>query len=232
MRKPYMKILLPIILIAVGLSGCASVQPMTSDQRAGQVIGSAKIAFNNLKKSPDKIMDSFRALLPKAQGIVVFPGLLKGGFILAAEGGNGVMLAKNAAGEWGEPAFYFLAGASIGLQIGAQASDVVLLLFSQDAVSSIILHQGKLGADLGLTFGTIGAGVEASTTTNGGADIMAFSQGVGAYAGGSLEAAALIKRNDLNEAFYGQAVTPRQIVMLGLVHNPAADALRAALSAP
>ncbi|MBL4692805.1 MAG: lipid-binding SYLF domain-containing protein, partial [Magnetovibrio sp.] len=130
------------------------------------------------------------------------------------------------------PAFYFLASGSIGLQIGAQATDVVMLLFSQEAVASVILHQGKLGADLGLTFGTIGAGVEAATTTNGGADIMAFSQGVGAYAGGSFEASALIKRNDLNEVFYGRPVTPLQIVLQGAVQNVAADPLRQALSVP
>lgn len=221
-----------VLVVALVMTGCASVQPMTADQRAAHVLSSAKIAFENLSKSPDAIMDEFRALLPKAQGIVIFPGLIKGGFIVGAEGGNGVLLAKGVNGQWGPPAFYFLASGSVGLQIGAQATDMVMLLFSQDAVASIILHQGKLGADLGLTFGTIGAGVEASTTTNGGADIMAFSQGVGAFAGGSIEAAALIKRNDLNEAFYGRAVTPMQIVLQGAVQNPAADPLRRALSVP
>lgn len=220
------------VLLAFVVTGCASVQPMTAEQRATQVIRSAQIAFQNLKSSPDAVMDDFRNLLPKAQGMVILPGLIKGGFIVGAEAGNGVLLAKNAAGDWGQPAFYFLASGSIGLQIGAQATDVVMLVFSQDAIASIIAHQGKLGADLGLTFGTIGAGVEVSTTTNVGADIMAFSQGVGAYAGGSFEAAALIKRNDLNEVFYGRPVTPEEIVLQGQVQSPAADALRAALSAP
>ena len=176
-------------------------------------------------------MDDFRALLPRAQGVVVLPGMLKGGFIVAAEGGNGVLLAKDAAGRWSPPAYYFLAAGSIGLQMGGQATDVVLLVFSSDAVKSIIEHQGKLGADLGLVIGTVGAGVEASTTTNIGADVMAFSQGVGVFAGGSLEAAALIKRNDLNEAFYGQVVTPTDIVFGSVAANPAADGLRATLNA-
>jgi len=223
---------LTFMMLAFVVTGCASVQPMSADQRADQVIRSSQMAFENLRKSPDAVMDDFRALLPKAQGIVILPGLLKGGFIVAAEGGNGVLLAKDASGAWGQPAFYFLASGSVGFQLGAQATDVVMLLFSQDAIASVILHQGKLGADLGLTFGTIGAGVEASTTTNIGADIMAFSQGIGAYAGGSLEAAAMIKRNDLNEAFYGRPVTPREIIMQGQVQSPAANALRAALSAP
>lgn len=221
---------LMIVLVASFVSGCASVQSMSADQRATQVLGAAQMAFENMHKAPDTVMDDFRTLFPKAQGVVIFPGLLKGGFVVAAEGGNGVLLAKDAAGQWGQPAFYFLAAGSVGFQIGAQATDVVLLLFSQKAVASIIAHQGKLGADLGLTFGTVGAGVEASTTTNVGADIIAFSQGMGAFAGGSLEAAALIKRNDLNEAFYGRPVTPEEIVLHGQAQSPAAEALRAALN--
>jgi len=219
-----------IVLVASFVSGCASVQPMSANQRAAQVLGAAQVAFVNMHKAPEVVMNDFRALFPKAQGVVILPGLLKGGFIVAAEGGNGVLLAKNAAGQWGNPAYYFLAAGSVGFQIGAQATDVVLLLFSQKAVASIIAHQGKLGADLGLTFGTIGAGVEASTTTNIGADIMAFSQGMGAFAGGSLEAAALIKRNDLNEAFYGRPITPEEIVLQGQAQNGAADGLRATLN--
>lgn len=132
-------------------------------------------------------MDRFRDLLPKAEGIIILPGVIKGGFVFAAEGGSGVLLAKDPAGRWSDPAFYFLAAGSVGLQAGAQVGDVVLLLFSRDAVASIIEHQGKLGADLGLIIGTVGAGVEASTTTNIGADVVAFSQGIGAFAGGSLE---------------------------------------------
>ena len=220
-----------LAVLAVAMTGCAAIKPVSDEQRALQILNASKTVFETLKASDSKPMDEFRALLPKAQGIVILPGLLKGGFIVAAEGGNGVLLAKDASGRWGQPAFYFLAAGSVGMQMGAQATDVVLLVFSPDAVASIIRHQGKLGADLGLVIGTIGAGVEASTTTNVGADIMAFSQGIGAFAGGSLEAAALIKRNDLNEAFYGQAVTPGDIVLQGRAHNPAADALRAVLDA-
>ena len=177
-------------------------------------------------------MDEFRALLPKAQGIVILPGVIKGGLILAAEGGSGVLLAKDAAGRWSYPAFYFLAAGSVGLQAGGQATDVVLLVFNTDAVQSIINHQGKLGADLGIVVGTVGAGVEASTTTNIGADVMAFSQGVGLFGGGSLEAAALVRRSDLNEAYYGQPLMPADIVLGGRAAHSGADGLRTELSQP
>ena len=222
---------LRMVLVAamvVGLTACAT-KPMTDEERANQIVQAAERTFEKFKASQEKPMDRFRQLLPQAQGIVILPGVVKGGFILAAEGGSGVLLAKDAAGRWGYPAFYFLAAGSVGLQAGAQVGDMVLLVFSQDAVDSIIEHQGKLGADLGLIIGTVGAGVEAATTTNVGADVLAFTQGIGAFAGGSLEAAALVKRNDLNEAFYAQALTPADIVIQGHGQNPAADSLRRVL---
>ena len=229
MRVRWLSVLVVVALLPV--AGCSLVPNMTDYERAVQVLNASQATVEKFKASQAKPMDEFRALLPKAQGVVVLPGMLKGGFIVAAEGGNGVLLAKDASGRWSQPAFYFLAAGSVGLQAGGQATDVVLLVFNQGAVESIIEHQGKLGADLGLVIGTVGAGVEASTTTNIGADVMAFSQGVGMFAGGSLEAAALIKRNDLNEAFYGQIVTPADIVLEGRADNPATGGLRATLDA-
>lgn len=219
-----------VLALTLPLAACAT-KPMTDEERAHQLVQGATVTYQKFKASNEHPMDQFRALLPKAEGIIILPGVIKGGFVLAAEGGSGVMLAKDASGRWGYPAFYLLAAGSIGLQAGAQVGDVILLVFSQDAVRSIIEHQGKLGADLGLIIGTVGAGVEASTTTNVGADVLAFTQGIGAFAGGSLEAAALIKRNDLNEAYYGQALQPGDIVLQGRGQNPAADNLRAVLDA-
>lgn len=171
-----------------------------------------------------------RDFFPDAKGIVILPGVLKGGFVVAAEGGSGVLLARNASGAWGYPAFYTMAAGSIGFQAGGQSSDVVLLVFSDKAVASLVRHQGKLGADLGLTVGTVSTGVEASTTTNVGADILAFSSGFGMFAGLSAEGAVMIKRNDFNNAYYGVEVGPEQIIINNEVQNPHADKLRGLLS--
>lgn len=229
MRARVLTVLL--LLAALPLAGCSTSETLTDAQRAQQIVDGANATLEKFKSSQDMPMDRFRELLPKAEGVVILPGVIKGGFIVAAEGGSGVLLARDAAGRWSYPAFYFLAAGSVGLQAGGQATDMVLLVFNTDAVQSIIDHQGKLGADLGIVVGTVGAGVEASTTTNVGADVMAFSQGVGAFAGGSLEAAALVRRNDLSEAYYGQPLTPDDIVMGGRAQNPGADALRATLAA-
>lgn len=215
---------------ALAVSGCAALQPTSPGQKAEQLVHKSQAVFHDFWTSSEKPMVKMRALWPDVRGVVLLPGVLKAGFIVGAEGGSGVLLARDSSNNWSQPAFYTLAAGSVGLQAGGQSSDVALLIFSEKAVRSLIRHQGKLGADMGLTIGTLGAGMEVSTTTNVGADILAISKSIGAFAGASLEGAVLIKRNDLNHAFYAQAVSPGDIVLEGRVSNPATDALRATLA--
>ena len=93
----------------------------------------------------------------------------------------------------------------------------------------MVENQGKFGAELGVTVGTTGAGVEGATTTNLGADIVVFSSGTGLFAGGSLEGSAFVRRNDFNAVFYGQGATPDGILFANRYANPKADGLRNAL---
>jgi lipid-binding SYLF domain-containing protein len=166
-----------------------------------------------------------------ARGIVVLPSVVKAGFVGAAEVGNGVLLARGADGTWSDPAFYTLGAASVGLQIGIQYTEMVFILKSDRAVRSVIEHQGKLGADLGLSVGLVGAGMEASTTTNLGVDIVALTNSIiGAYGGASFEGAVLARRMDLNTAYYGAGATPQAIVIERTLRNPGADPLKAALA--
>ncbi|MCK5547122.1 MAG: lipid-binding SYLF domain-containing protein [Rhodospirillaceae bacterium] len=227
-----LKLFAPILLsgLLVGsLSGCATYSSVTTEQKAVSVVNKSESVFFDFWSSNEKPMQQMRSLYPDARGIVILPGVLKGGFIVGAEGGNGVLLARDMSGRWGYPAFYTMAAGSIGFQAGVQSSDIILLLFSDKAVRSLVRHQGKIGADLGLTVGTVSAGVEASTTANVGADILAFSSGIGVFAGASVEAAIMIKRNDFNHAYYGEPVMPEQIIIDGSQQNPQADKLRSIL---
>jgi lipid-binding SYLF domain-containing protein len=141
------------------------------------------------------------------------------------------LLAKTDNGSWSSPAFYALGAASFGIQMGLQDTEIILVLRSDEAVTAILEHQGKLGADAGLTLGTIGKGVEISTTANIGVDILAFANSkIGLFGGAALEGAVLVRRVDLNEAYYGQGTTPRGILYQGQGQNPQANGLRAALT--
>ncbi len=172
----------------------------------------------------------FVPMLDKAKAVMIFPSLIKAGFVGAAEGGSGVLLARRDDGSWTSPAFYTLAAGSIGLQLGIQDTEMVMIIRSPGALESILTHQGKLGADMGITVGTLGAGAEAATTTNLGADVIAYvNANIGVFGGASLEGTALARRHDLNQAYYGQTLEPRDIVIAGNVSNPHADTLRGAL---
>ncbi len=177
-----------------------------------------------------KDLEEFRGLLDTARGVVILPQVIKAGFFAGGEAGNGVLLARANDGTWSNPAFFTLGAASFGLQFGIQDTAIVLILRNEGALQSILTYQGKIGADTGATVGVVGVGMEASTTTNFGADIVAFAtSNVGAFLGASIEGAVLAKRHDLNEAFYGEGATPESILS-GAQNNQAADQLRQVLA--
>ena len=120
---------------------------------------------------------------------------------------------------------------SIGLQFGAQASEVVLLLMTKRAVDAVLFNKVKLGADASVAAGPIGAGIEASTTTNFREDVYSYSKSKGLFAGASVEGAVIEQRESLNREYYGRNVTPEEILFKNAVINPNADPLREALNA-
>lgn len=217
-----------LLVFATGLSGCAE---MRRDERsiAFDLVNQATETVQRFKAMPD--LKRFAEYMPAARGIVVLPSVIKGGFMIGGEGGNGVLLVKTADGSWSPPAFYILGAASFGIQMGLQDTEIILVLRSDSAVAAIIDNQGKFGADAGLTVGTIGQGAEVSTTTNIGVDVLAFANSkIGLFGGAALEGAVLARRVDLNEAYYGRGATPRGIMYRDQGQNPQADALRAALT--
>ncbi|TVR84716.1 MAG: hypothetical protein EA405_00900 [Rhodospirillales bacterium] len=220
--RPFVTALLVLAVAACGHGA--------SDRTEAQaLVDRAKWTVMTFQESPEDPSDLFRSEIEQAAGVMVFPRVLRGAFVIGGEGGSGVLLVRDEAGEWSYPAFYTMGSGSLGLQAGAQASEVVLLLRSQRAVDAVIYNQGKFGADLGVTFGTIGAGLQGATTTNLGADILGIARNAGLYGGLSLNGAALVRRTDLNGAYYAPEATPQDIVLARRYSNPNADPLRQAL---
>ncbi len=173
----------------------------------------------------DDSLGAIRDLLPKAKGVLIVPALLKGAFFIGGSGGNGVLLVRNKETDsWSEPAFYTLGGASIGLQIGGQSSEVVLLAMTERGVSSFLASSFKLGGDVGVAAGPVGIGASAATA-NLSADILSFARSKGLYGGISLEGAVVAVRGSLNHAYYGKRVSPAEILVAHAVTNPQARGL-------
>jgi lipid-binding SYLF domain-containing protein len=199
--------------------------PASADDRAqaAQLVEKARMTLQGFMT--DSSMGNFRDLAKQAKGILVVPQLLKGAFIFGASGGSGVLLTREGQTDhWRGPAFYTIGGASFGLQIGGQASEVVLLIMTERGVAAMMSSSFKLGADVGVAAGPVGTGVAASTA-NLSADILTFSRSKGLYGGISLDGAVVATRDGLNDAYYGRQVTSTDILVRGEVTNPQAQGL-------
>lgn len=190
---------------------------------AKQLVEKANFTFEDFMGA--KEMSAFRDLLKSAKGVFIAPQVLEGAFIFGVSGGSGVLLAKSDANhKWSPPAFYSMGEASFGLQAGGKASDIILLAMTDRGVKAFLADSLKLGADIGVALGPVGAGA-AAATQNLSADIISFSRSKGAYAGISVEGAVVTTRNDWNRAYYHKEVTPKDILILQNVSNPQSQAL-------
>lgn len=172
----------------------------------------------------DKEFGNARALLHRARGVLIAPRIFKAGFFVGGEGGQAVLMARGPNG-WSNPAFYTVASASFGLQIGAQESEMIMLIMTDRALQALMRDNFKIGANAGLAIVTLGSTVEAATTSHVGADIVVWASSSGAYAGISLDGTLVEPRREADWSFYGRAVTSNDIVLRHSVRNPAAAPL-------
>jgi len=201
------------------LAGRRAALALTPQQ---EVIDKARISFDKLITSVE--FGELPGYMKRAKAVLIFPELYKGGFILGAEGGYGLLSARGAGG-WSQPAFYDLVAGSLGLQIGGQVSEVVLTIMSDTALHAVLDDQLKFGGDMSIAVGPIGKGIGADTTTNMQADVYSFAKTAGLFGGVSFEGAGIIKKDDWNRAYYGQGASPRGIVIEDKFKNPNTEAL-------
>jgi lipid-binding SYLF domain-containing protein len=201
-------------------------RPAVADdaQQARQLVEKSRLALEAFVADP-QMGPSLRSLLPKARGVLIYPQVLRGAFIIGASGGSGVFLVRESRRHrWGGPAFYTIGQASFGLQAGGESSEVVLVALTDRGVSALLATSTKLGGDIGVAVGPVGAGAEAATQ-NLSADIVSYSRNKGLYAGLALDGAVVAVREALNKAYYKKAVTPTQILIQREVSNPQAAGL-------
>jgi lipid-binding SYLF domain-containing protein len=227
MRKP-LTLITWMLIAATLLSVAFAISPLPAvsaddKQEATQLVEKAQFALESFMA--DSNMDAFHDLLKQAKGVFIAPQLLKGAFVIGVSGGSGVFFAwDDRMGRWNGPAFYTTGGASFGLQIGGQASEVILLAMTERGVSSFRSSSFKLGGDAGVAAGPVGIGVSAATA-NLSADILSFSRSKGLYGGISLDGAVVATRGDWNSAYYDKVVEPGDILTIQTVTNPQAAGL-------
>lgn len=190
-----------------GLRGRPVMAAPTSDQI--DLVRRANVTLEEARH--DQEFGTSRELFRTARAVMVVPQLVKGGFFVGGEGGNGVLMARHG-GHWSHPAFYTLASASFGLQIGLEVAEVVLFVMSDRALNAWMQDEVKLGGQAGLTVLVIGSNASAAATTHANVDVIAWAKAKGAYAGLTLEGSLIKPRNEWNAAYYGRPVTPAQVL--------------------
>ena len=136
--------------------------------------------FKEIMDAPDKGVPQW--LLDKAECVAVFPNVLKAGFGVGGRGGRGVASCRTSSG-WSGPAYFNLGGGSIGLQIGAQSTDFVLLFMNTEGMKSLLSDGFELGADASATAGPVGRQAGASTDAKFTSQILSYSRSKGLFAG-------------------------------------------------
>jgi len=167
-----MAVLIVALFAVFGASACQQMRE-TPAEGADRLLAWSADTVENFAAKPE--LKDFASHIPGAHAVLILPAIVKAGFFVGAEVGSGVLIARDPGGRWGYPAFYTLGAASFGLQFGVQDTETVLIIRNEGALQAIIRDQGKFGADLGITAGLYGAGMEASTTTNLRFDVLAFT---------------------------------------------------------
>ena len=192
----------------------ASAQQVETDR-----VNEAARVLEEILSAPDKGVPE--AIIEKAQAVVVIPSTVKGALLIGAQRGKGVMSVKSASG-WSAPAFVTLTGGSVGLQIGGQATDIVLVVVNERGVSNLTQNTFKIGGDASVAAGPVGREATASTDYKMQAQILSYSRSRGLFAGVSLAGSTIRADRDANERIYGVGYSTRNIVMERKVEPTAA----------
>jgi SH3 domain-containing YSC84-like protein 1 len=164
-------------------------------------------------------------MLNKAECILIYPSVKKAAFGVGGSYGRGVITCRKGqafSGPWSAPAMFALEGGSFGFQIGAQATDFVLLVMNESGAQSVLSSKVKLGADASAAAGPVGRTTSAETDIVMRAEILSYSRAKGLFAGLSLEGSTMRSDDGGNKALYGRELSAKEIVREGKVKAPAA----------
>ncbi|MGH9631007.1 MAG: lipid-binding SYLF domain-containing protein, partial [Bryobacteraceae bacterium] len=198
---------------------CASAMFAASKQEVEQRIEEAARVFTEIMQIEDKAIP--KELLEKAHCIAVVPGAKKGGFIVGAKYGKGLMTCRDSSSPmgWTGVSMVRVEGGSIGAQIGAGEVDVVLVVMNEKGAERLMNNSFTLGAEAGVMAGPVGRDAQAKTDAFMTAAILSYSRARGAFAGATLDGATLRYADEDTEAIYEQPVTHKSILM-GKVKPP------------
>jgi lipid-binding SYLF domain-containing protein len=197
--------------------------PMARAQTSQQVtVDGARKVLADLHH--DKAFGNARQLMRQAKAVFIVPKLIKGGFIVGGEGGDGVLMVQRHGG-WSAPAFFAIGAGSFGLQAGLEQSEMVMLIMTQKGLEGVLRDNFKIGAQAGISVVTLGSGVEGAIGGASLPDVVVWSSSTGLYGGLTVDGSVIKSEPNQDSEFYGRPVTSRG-VLFGPVDSPRAAPLR------
>ena len=211
-----MKRFLAVCLLLFVATAAWAAESDDDENKAEDRIKAAASVLDEIQSAPDQGVPE--EVLGSAECVAIVPSMLKGGFIVGARYGRGVASCRTPKG-WSAPAFFSVQGGSIGLQIGGQAVDLVMLIMNQDGMRNLLSSKFKLGADASVAAGPVGRHAAADTDWKLRAQVLSYSRARGAFAGLELSGAAIKQDKDSTREFYGRMV-PFKTALTGTIDAP------------
>jgi lipid-binding SYLF domain-containing protein len=190
------------------------------DKKEADRLENCGMVMKEIMDIPDDIPQD---LVDKAECIIIYPSVLKAAFVVGGSYGRGAMICRTGehfTGPWSAPTMMALEGASIGFQLGGQATDFVLLVMNPRGARSILSSKVKLGADASAAAGPKGRNAEASTDVTLRAEVLTYSRARGLFAGVSLAGSTVRPDNGANEKLYGKKIEATDIIFKGAAAVP------------
>jgi lipid-binding SYLF domain-containing protein len=193
----------------------AGMQPIAAQPIAGeaeiQTVVGARQALDQFFTNPGESLPA--TMLQKAEGVAIFPNMIKGGFILGVNYGKGVLHVRNPDRTWSPPVMVTMGGGSVGFQVGVQSADILLVFATPRSLNGVLQGQKvTLGADASVAAGPVGVQANAGTDAKLGAEIYSYARSRGLFMGVSLGGADLSVDNNADSVLYGRfGVTPADV---------------------
>ena len=209
-------------MVMAGAMAAGGAMALAAQNRETDRLEECGIVMKEILNVPDNIPQD---LLDKAECVIVIPGTKKLAIGIGGSYGRGAIVCRsgeNFTGPWGTPAMFRLIGGNIGLQLGGQETDYVLLVMNNRGANSILKSKVRLGATASAAAGPKGRTAEAATNEVMRAEVLTYSRARGLFMGISLEGANLQQDNNANQQVYGRKISAREIVRQGKVGVPGA----------
>ena len=196
-----------------GILICLCLASFASANDAGDRVVRATLALKEIMDAPDGGIP--QDLIDKSVCVAVIPSMKKGGFIFGANYGRGLMSCRieNGSGEWSAPSMFRLEGGSFGLQIGAQAVDLILVVMNLSGLESLLDSKFTLGGDASVAAGPVGRTAAAETDAWMSAKILAYSRSRGLFGGLTIKGGTVRPDNNANLELYRQSMSARTLLL-------------------